>query len=361
VRDSVPDAVLSLLHKHDCFGAETTMALEQAGVRRAMRAVLRLEFAREKDFQFKLLKDIAQATTDRDLADLVVTGLADFYGWQNVSVFKVNLIERRFELLHQAKARRGGFDLPSGYCQALDTGFLGKTFRKNEIQIASDAWTLPDKDLFVKSHAQTKTRSEMCVPIRLQGAVIWILNLEDERPNTFAVPEKATVERLMHELESSLERTLSSALLDEVLDTVPDAVVVTNLAGSILQCNLSARAMLGSEPKGEMIASFFPNDPECAAATTQQTSYPVEGVVISRDGTRTRVLVSARVPSLQYDRRVITMRDSNRLQWQRETSQLMQSLADVASQVRIPLLLASSFVRGNCSTPPSCSVATGRF
>ncbi len=48
---------------------------------------------------------------------------------------------------------------------------------------------------------------------------------------------------------------------------------------------------------------------------------------------------------MQYDRRVVFMQDTDRLNWQAETRQVMQTLAAVASQVRVPLSLVSSFVR----------------
>jgi len=119
--------VLSLFHQDgNSYDEGTTRMLDKVGVRPAMQAVLRLEAARHRNFQFKLLKLMAQATTDRGLARLVVTELAGFYEWQNVSIFKVNVLQRQFELLEQAKASRDGFDLPDGYCQSLDVGFLGR-------------------------------------------------------------------------------------------------------------------------------------------------------------------------------------------------------------------------------------------
>ncbi len=140
----------------------------------------------------------------------------------------------------------------------------------------ADAFTGGDKEVFTKACPNQETRSEMCVPIRLQGQVVWILNIEDKRPHAFKEPDREAIERLMGELEASLERALGAAILDEVLDAVPDAVVITDLAGRILRCNLSAREMLGGKPGQQMLASFFPEDPGCAAAVVQQTSVPVK-------------------------------------------------------------------------------------
>jgi len=185
----------------------------------------------------------------------------------------------------------------------------------------------------------------MCVPIWLDNKIVWILNLEDRRPHVFEGPEKETVERLIDEVEASLERALSTTVLKEVLDAVPDAVVITDLAGKILRCNLAARDMLGGNATGKALSRFFAEGSEGANAVTRETGHPVEGTLFGRDNTETNVVVSTRVPSEQYDRRVVFMQDSDKLKWEKETRQLMKSLADVASQIRVPLSLVSSFVR----------------
>jgi len=133
LRDPEQDAILSLLHKDENhYNHDTTTILDKLGARHALQAVLRLDAARERDFQFRLLKSLAQTTTHCDIARLIVTKLAEFYGLQNVSIFKVNALQRQFELLDQAKSQRGGFFLPTEYRQSLDRGYLGKTYRQEK-------------------------------------------------------------------------------------------------------------------------------------------------------------------------------------------------------------------------------------
>lgn len=344
VNDPEQDVVFSLMHKGEIrYNEDTRRTMERAGLRRAMRAVLHLRRERESKFLLSLVGAIAKTQNDRELARLIVRKLAGFYGWQNVSVFKVSSAQRRFELLDQEAAARNGFLLPDGYCQAIGKGFLGKAYREQKIQIVANADKSPDKDVFVR--ASKDTCSEMCVPVALQGQIVWILNIEDRRPVAFRGTDRKAIEVLMNQIEASLELSLGAALLNEVIDAVPEGVVITDTDGKILSGNLAAREMLGGQARGEKLAKFFRGSEEAAAAVGQQTSYPVEGMLVGRDRNETRVLVRSSIPRVEYDRRVVFLQDADKLTWQAETRQLMETLRSVAAQVRVPLSFASSLVR----------------
>jgi PAS domain-containing protein len=345
VYDPEQDAVFSLLHKGKIrYNESTQRIMVQSGLRRAMQTVLHLRRVREREFLLGLVRAIAKAKNDRELARLIVCELASFYGWQNVSVFKVSTIQRRFELLDQAAAAHNGFLLPEGYCQDIQTGFLGKAYGERAIQIVADGSKSPDKEVFVRGSVDTC--SEMCVPVALQGQILWILNLEDRRPDAFREPDRRAVEGLMSQIEASLERSLGAALLNEVIDGVPEGVVITDTEGRMLSGNLAARDMLAGEANGAKLVDFFAEGSEEAkAAIGQQTSYPVEGTLVGLDGNETRVLVRSSIPRVEYDRRVVFLQDADKLTWHAETRQLMEILRSVAAQVRVPLSFASSLVR----------------
>jgi PAS domain-containing protein len=352
IRDGDHDAVLALYNKRPDYFSEATAAdLQRAGLAQAIQTVLRLRTKNETAFRFSLLQAMAQTRSDRDLAELVVEKLATFYGWQNVSIFKVNVAQGQFELLAQASGPVHGYRLPECYRQAIDCGFLGEAYRTGEITIVNDAKESPDKELFVVG--SDLTRSELCFPIRsgdkvAQGSrndIAWILNIEDHRPHAFKGPDQLAIRDLMSEVGISLLRMLDAALLEQVLEEVPQGVVITDLKGRILHYNRCAKDMVGEGAEGLQLNQFLVGDPLPATAVLQETSLPVDRTVTALDGHRTAVLISARVPRIQYDRLVVFMQDTRKLAWQTETREVMQALGDLAAETRVPLSLVSSYIR----------------
>jgi PAS domain-containing protein len=346
LRLHAPDGSIAMLSLMDegfqSYGADTADKIEKLGLRHALHAVLKLDADNESLFQFDLVKQMAQAHSDRQLAALVVQKLASFYEWQNVAIIKVNGHEQRFELLEQAEGKAGGYSLPKGYTQPLHTGFLGIVHDEDRIVFVGDSRDSDTAEIFCGNC--TITRSEMCVPIHVEDKIVWILNIEDSRPHAFKAPDKEKVERLMLELEPSLEKALGSALLDQVLDDAPDAIVITDFGGTILKCNRAATLLLGGRAEGEGLAGFFQpgsKGQEVAMRTRSERSVPVEAVIVGRDGRQTQVLMRARVPRDEYERRVVILQDRLKIDGQAET----RKLAEVTSETRVPLSLVSTFVR----------------
>jgi PAS domain-containing protein len=343
VKASDWDAILLLIDDQpDRYGEGTRELLEKVGVPHAMQAVLKLEGDREAQFQLELVKSMAQTRGDRELAALVVGELARFYRWHNVAIFKINTIKNQFELLEQA-AGPDGYKLPSGYRQPLDQGYLGLTYSQNRIQLLGDSEDGEAAGVFVRGSKHT--RCELCVPIRVEGKMVWVLNIEDRRPHAFRGPDRDKLARLMGELEPALERLLIAALLDQVLDAVPDGLVITDLGGRIVKGNLTARKMLGGAAAGTLLQSFFPESSEGAAAVVRETSIPVEATLTDTRRHPVSVLISTKSPREEYDRRVVLLQDREKLNWQAETRELLDALGQVAAQVRVPLSFVSTFVR----------------
>ena len=339
------DGVLSLHHgEADTYDETTVAKLARTGIATAMQSVLRLRDQREEEFRHHLIKDLAQLTSDVRLAELTVQRLADFYDWHNVSVFAVNRFKDRFVLLRQA-AGKGGFLLPREYEQQIEKGYLGKALAEESVILVRDSNDPSASSDFQR--ASVHTRSELCVPIRVQGRVTWILNLEDRRPFAFTDVDKHRVESLMRQLEPPLERALNSALLGQILDDSPDGVIITDAAGRIVQCNMNAREMLDGEHAGEELVRFFVDETAAkeAASSTFNINVAVDGAVIGSEGTKTEVLIRARIARDESDRRIVILQDRGKAEWQSETRELIKILADLAAEARIPLSLASTFLR----------------
>jgi PAS domain-containing protein len=336
-------AVFTIMDKEKGrYTEESLEKLARTGIHHAMHRVLKLRDEREKAFQLSLIQKMTQAQGDRDLADIVVQALAEFYDWHNVSIFKVNALQGQLELLTQASNGRDGYALPEGYRQPLDAGYLGKALSERKIQVVGDAEE--ERTALIFARGSALTRSEMCVPIQVQDMIPWILNIEDRRPCAFQEPDRESVERLMRELEPSLERALSAALLDQVLEDAPDGVVITDFESRILRSNRVAAAMLGETGLGRNLADFFKpgsKGEEVAKRARSERTVPIPATIIGSAGGTAEVLMRSRVPRDEYQRRIVVLQDLQKMDWQAET----RRLAAVTAEARVPLSMISTFVR----------------
>src|SRR5262249_21987982 len=120
------------------YQEEHRRKLERLMLGQVMLSVFHGAEFEERGFISCLLTKIAGSKDFRELARTVVTEIADFYKFENVSIFKVNTLRGHFRLLAQALGPDGGAAIPEGYTQSLDKGVLGKCYRDNTHVLLSD-------------------------------------------------------------------------------------------------------------------------------------------------------------------------------------------------------------------------------
>src|SRR5262249_4755719 len=151
-------------------------------------------------FVSDLVKKIADAKDLRDLARTVVIDFARFYRFENTAIFKVNALRRRFELLAQELGFEGGTRMLDTYTQPLDKGLLGLSYRRGAPILVNDVNDGSEESRYYYSstpetqcrYEDNAMRSELCIPIRLFGRILWILNVEDRRTGAFNAKELET-------------------------------------------------------------------------------------------------------------------------------------------------------------------------
>ena len=338
---------LSLQSKEIGKYDENTLKIlkEHLAIDQAMLTVFNLREHDERNFVSQLLKKISAAADHQQLAKTIVHELTQFYKFQNVSIFKINALRGHFSLLAQELGPDGGSRIPGDYTQPLKEGLLGLTLERGKTVKLNDR---DDGSVEARRFIQvaTETVAELCIPIRLSGRILWILNLEDTRKNAFAQPEIETIEGMVKQVDSILERQFQKLILSQILEVFPDGVVIGSNKGNVLLCNDAARQLFERSKisrRTELASCLSASD--LRKTLSEHTLLPWATEIRGTKGKRTPVLMSKFILPEEYDHVVLRMQDIAELQWETDIERLQAALAEAASLVRVPLSLVSSYIR----------------
>lgn len=201
--------------KRGIYGSETLTTLRQLALDKALLAVFNAVERAENLFVTDLLKKMDDAKDLRDIAVTAVADLARFYGFETIAIFKVNALRGRFQLLAEA-VLEGVTPMPEGYTQRLDEGLLGVTYRRGEAVLLNDIDDGSEEAKYYVPVAK-EVRSELCIPIRVFGKILWILCVGDRHRSAFAAIEVQTLQRIMQGIEATLDRVQNRALGSDAL------------------------------------------------------------------------------------------------------------------------------------------------
>jgi GAF domain-containing protein len=339
--------VLSLSSKEIGKYDEKTLKIlkEHLAIDQAMLTVFNLREQDERNFVSQLLKKISAATDHRQLAETIVHELCRFYNFQNVSILKINALRGHFSLLAQELGPDGGSPIPRDYTQSLNEGLLALTLERGKTVNLSNRH---DGSVEARRFKQVapETVAELCIPIKLRGRILWILNLEDPHKNAFAQPEIETIEGIVKQVDAMVEHLFQGLILSQVLDVFPDGVVIASNKGNILLCNDAARRLFerSNISLGTELSSCLSTS-DLKRALSEQTSLPWATEIRGAKGNKTPVLMSKFILPEEYDHVVLRLQDVTELQWKTDVERLEAALAEATSLVRVPLSLVSSYIR----------------
>lgn len=255
-------------------GQEHVRLLRKLPLAKAVHMALHLQHRAEADFFYDLIRRLGKsaAATDsaedklRQVASELVVGLTKFYGWQNVSIFKVDEEKQGFELLAQAESAKDGYRLEENHWQEIDRGILGEALRKGHAINLRDARE-PGRlsEIYVPSN--DKTRSELCLPVIIRGRAVWMLNLEDSRRGVFCEEDEHTLQRIVNELQSFLEELFTWTTLKKMMEESRNGIVVTgrdelltqlkNRVNSLKTLSIIATRLEGAEYDQDALQTMF--------------------------------------------------------------------------------------------------------
>jgi len=214
----------------------------------------------------RLLQGAVHATASENLTDMLAEAcrlIQEGFDVPNVSIFLLD--ESAQELILMATQSRYAHPAPLGYRQSLYVGLLGWAARHGEMLVANDVSTEPR---FVRYHAETQ--AELDLPMRCEGRVIGVLNMESDRPHAFTEDDVTALRlvadhlsvmlettRFAEKLRQHLERTLESERSHRaVIETLSEGVLIVQ-DRIIRSANSSAAALWGSSVGEWLVGSDF--------------------------------------------------------------------------------------------------------
>ena len=172
----------------------------------------------------------------------------------NASAGALTVYDRDSGMLRLVGEYGYGPEFKERFKQVSDTiGITGRVARTGEPAVVGDVSKDPD---YVAAAADT--RSQISLPITLEGRVIGVLTLESNRENGFTEEQVTFAQRLVDRAAVALENT---RLFDEtrrereklsaILASTADAVIVVDNEGRLVLVNATARAIFKLDPRAD--------------------------------------------------------------------------------------------------------------
>lgn len=351
-RENRPVAIAMLYRLEDrAFSEDEVYTFSKLPIVEAVNMALAHDRKAELQFSLSLVKSLGEiANSIPGLAEQLVTHLHEHYGWEHVSLFRVDEDRRKLAMLHQVCS--GNAYLRDGYEQSFGVGLLGFVLDQSKPVNVGDITLPPWRDVYIRG--MEGTRSEMCLPIPGEK-LRWILNVESSLADAFADEEQRSVELLLKQAGLILDRAASLELKAAILESIADAVIQTTKDGVIQEMNPAAERLFGESLnalKGKDLAVFLDEgrggiDGENDNSRLLVQGRSVEPTSVSlcrRDKTRVPVLISGASLPAELGGKVFV---ATNLTLQRRIERmdlLKQVFQQVASETRLPLALAATFL-----------------
>ncbi|MFQ6087991.1 MAG: PAS domain S-box protein [Candidatus Methanofastidiosia archaeon] len=156
--------------------------------------------------------------------------------------------------------------------------------------------------------AYPKTKSELCVPIKVRGKVVGVLNFESERLNSFAEEDKKLAEALASQAAVAIENARFYERLKElkefnekIIQTMDEGILIENSKGLITFVNKRTCEMLSYSEK-ELVGKrwskivpkeFIPKMEEETKKRPKGIRSQYEAAILSKDGKKIPIIVTA--------------------------------------------------------------------
>ena len=256
-------------------------------------------------------------------------------------MFLVDQADNCFRLRAQAHSE-GGVQYDPSLVLKFDEGVLGEVYKAGK---ATNLGNVRHHPRFVK--ANPKTRSELCIPIELDGSIRWLLNVEDSVENAFAEEERIVLEDIVKEAHYVFEHLYAHYFLEAFFAGSYEALFVADKAGRIVRCNEAAATLLGYTDC-EQIA-----DKNISDIVTQEDSgldFITKEVndhyrLIKADGKQVDVFLSGSELHKDFDRKVFCAKDLSQIQRLEELEAIEEMYHEIAMQTRTPFSLLFAWLR----------------
>jgi PAS domain S-box-containing protein len=319
-------------------------AIDTMPLRKAVTMALDSHRNRNLEFRLRLMKDIVKDCDDLEMvAKLVVNRLKDYYKWHEVGIFRVDRKERKFRLI----AMPEGSGAEEGYTQDLDEGVLGWVYKNKRFVNIPDITKNPKfKKLYVAG--VEGSRSELCIPLKVNGEILWLLNLEDVLPDAFSKDEVDELLLVLTEVEAILQRAHLAHFREATFEAASDAVIVTDGRGWVRQANPALERLLGykeEELAGKSFRKIFKPESVFDRMISGGRTTGEEVMMKTKNRSTVPVFISASPLPEEMDGVVFVGKDLSPLKRVEELEYLGKMYHELAIQTKTPLSLAFAWLK----------------
>lgn len=309
-----------------------------------LMAVSQLEnedFKFHEDLRKQLSKQSYFSGLNKSLSELIVKCISQHYGWESVSLFQVNRETQRFEL--QTQIGQHSPPLDKDFSLGLQEGLMGKAYKTGTPLCISDL-SKTDQP-YVQGHA-FPALSDLCLPLRVGGDIIGMLNIEDPQKNAFSDKAINTISALLGDICSQLERQRNETIINAAFQWTPTALFVATENGRLEKVNPTATQMLGYEEgelEGKSLDMILEPSKAVQALVRINNAFRNDVSVIRKDGKRVPVSVaSSRLGEMMGS--IVAARDLTSQKRIEELEGLERIFYDIAAQTKVPLAMAFSWL-----------------
>ena len=174
----------------------------QLGV--ALHSMRLLAAERKRAAQLHIVSEVARhlgKMAIEDLLKLAARAMQESFDFYDVSIFLLSSDRQELVLTAQAGAYE---DLAAeGYRQAVGVGMVGWVAEHGEMLLANDVAKEPRR--IVAFEGENVAGSEMCMPIKVEGEVAGVINIESTEIAAFDIGDCSAIETISQEIGTSIQ------------------------------------------------------------------------------------------------------------------------------------------------------------
>ena len=342
-------AAVMLFHRQpDLYSHKTVETLRKLPLEQSVQMALHHHEVDEQVFRRRLLRQLLTCLQPQELADSLVTELAEHYAWSHVAVFRVDVVAQEFRLVAQHSP--SGIQLGADYRQPLDQGVLGcvlKTGRAINIRDTQN----PDEAGFTPCVIYDRFRSELCMPIVWDNSrrVRMLLNVEDEKEGAFSDDELHRLAEIVEEIQPAILRLARQFVLASAFESSPDAILVVDALGNIREANPAAVQLLKYPTAAALLQQpfklLFASEAEAARLASSRPIDDRATRLLAHDGSQLETLVKCTIlPEIIGAGQYVTIRDLAPIRHLQQLEAIGQFYYELAAQTATPLSLVKMWL-----------------
>ncbi len=203
---------------------------------------------------------LSRATTLDEVADITEEAITHTIGFNrgSMGIVEGTILNHRYRW---GVERKGYFELPLN-----GPGITVRAIKTGETQLVSDVTA--EKDYF-DAVGDLQSRSELVVPIIINGLPVAVLNIENEKINAFSETDRRLVEILAEQISSTLQRLDAQMAQRELLErytafseAASESFVVLDKGFNIIDINEIGAKRYGFQRDEMLDRSLFDFQPD---------------------------------------------------------------------------------------------------